>query len=65
MAAPPMSAALSNDRLRGYFLEIASSVDLPIVLQDASGYVGRGVDLDLMVGRALLRVWPLGDFGRL
>ena len=40
-AIPPVAVALSEDGLTTYYGGIAESVSLPIVVQDASGYVGR------------------------
>ena len=41
MATPPLVHAAGDDELLGYFTAIAASVDLPLIVQDASGYVGR------------------------
>jgi 4-hydroxy-tetrahydrodipicolinate synthase len=43
MAIPPISAALPPDELSAYFGDIASSISLPMIVQDASGYVGRAI----------------------
>jgi 4-hydroxy-tetrahydrodipicolinate synthase len=49
MAIPPTVSALSEDEARGYFGAIADAVDLPLVIQDASGYVGRPLSLGFQV----------------
>ncbi len=45
MAIPPVSTALPGDQLLEYFATLAESVDLPLIVQDASGYVGRPIPL--------------------
>jgi dihydrodipicolinate synthase/N-acetylneuraminate lyase len=50
MAAPPISVASMTDlELTQYYGAILRAVDLPLVVQDASGYVGRGLSIDLQV----------------
>lgn len=41
MAIPPASQALSEDAITAYFYKIISSVSIPVIIQDASGYLGR------------------------
>jgi 4-hydroxy-tetrahydrodipicolinate synthase len=43
MAVPPMTARLPAAAVVDYFREIAESVSLPLVVQDASGYVGQPI----------------------
>ena len=45
MANPPITAALGDEAVHGYFVAILGAVDLPVVVQDASGYVGRPLSL--------------------
>jgi dihydrodipicolinate synthase/N-acetylneuraminate lyase len=52
MAVPPVTVALPDDEILAYFTAIAAAVEVPLVVQDASGYVGRPLPLDLY--RALL-----------
>ena len=40
MAIPPLSIALPEDELLSYYRRIIESVSLPVIVQDASGYVG-------------------------
>lgn len=47
MAIPPLTTALGDDALLGYFAELAEQVDLPLIVQDASSYVGNPLSLDL------------------
>jgi len=69
IAAPPVTTALDDDELLDYFAAVLDATTLPVVVQDASGYVGQSLTLDLSL--ALLdgygeRVWfkpeaqPLG-----
>jgi dihydrodipicolinate synthase/N-acetylneuraminate lyase len=41
MATPPVVMDTDEDSLYGYYAEIAAATDLPLVVQDASGYIGR------------------------
>jgi len=52
MAIPPISTALPASQLLEYFDCLARGVDLPLIVQDASSYVGQQIPLD--VCRALL-----------
>ena len=47
MAIPPISASLPEDQLWRYFCEIAECVDVPLIVQDASSYVGGALTIDL------------------
>jgi|SRR5579872_1438702 len=47
MAIPPVATALGNSATRDYFAAIAGSVSIPLVVQDASGYVGSAIDLSV------------------
>jgi len=56
MAAPPVSiAALTSEVLR-YYERIVGAVKIPVIVQDASGYVGKPMPVEL-----LARL--LGEFG--
>jgi 4-hydroxy-tetrahydrodipicolinate synthase len=41
MAIPPIATALGEDQLRRYFHDVFAATDLPLVVQDASSYVGK------------------------
>jgi 2-keto-3-deoxy-L-arabinonate dehydratase len=41
MAIPPLSAAVGEAELRKYFAAILEATTIPLVVQDASGYVGK------------------------
>lgn len=45
MAIPPVATGLSSAALERYFADIATSISIPLVVQDASGYVGAAIDL--------------------
>ena len=49
MAIPPLSTGLPADALWGYFSTIADEVDLPLIVQDASGYVGKPLSIEFYV----------------
>ncbi len=41
MAIPPVSVGAGEDELREYYRRIFRAVAIPVIVQDASGYVGR------------------------
>jgi 4-hydroxy-tetrahydrodipicolinate synthase len=47
MAAPPALFPTSDEALHSYFLAIAEAAEVPLIVQDASGYVGRPLSIDL------------------
>ncbi len=47
MATPPLLHAAGDDELLRYFTAIATSVDIPLIVQDASGYVGQPLSIAL------------------
>lgn len=47
MAIPPIAAAVSDEALDGYFDAIIQASSVPVVIQDASGYVGRPLSLSM------------------
>jgi 4-hydroxy-tetrahydrodipicolinate synthase len=47
MAIPPISVALSEDELRRYYERILAAVSIPVIVQDASGYVGQPMSIEL------------------
>ena len=47
MAIPPVSIALGAEELLKYYQQIFAEVEIPVVVQDASGYVGRPMPIDL------------------
>jgi dihydrodipicolinate synthase/N-acetylneuraminate lyase len=49
MAAPPLTTSLSTEAILDYFREIADGISLPVIVQDASGYVGQAIPLAVYV----------------
>ena len=47
MAIPPISVALGDAELQQYFRRILNAVSIPLIIQDASGYVGRPMSIAL------------------
>lgn len=47
MAIPPVSVSLPQEELKGYYQRILQATSLPVIVQDASGYVGRPMSIEL------------------
>jgi 4-hydroxy-tetrahydrodipicolinate synthase len=47
MAIPPVATSLGSAATENYFAKIANSVSIPLVVQDASSYVGVPIDLNV------------------
>lgn len=47
MAIPPIATRLPAFKTRDYFGAIAERVSIPLIVQDASGYVGAAISLDV------------------
>ncbi len=47
MAIPPVTVALSDDAMFGYYAAIAESVGIGLIVQDASGYIGRSLSIGM------------------
>ena len=47
MAIPPVTVSLDDDELMAYYERILESVSIPVIVQDASGYVGRPMSIEL------------------
>jgi 4-hydroxy-tetrahydrodipicolinate synthase len=47
MAIPPVKQALDPAATASYFTDIASAVSIPLVVQDASSYIGATIDLSV------------------
>ncbi|MBX7207566.1 MAG: dihydrodipicolinate synthase family protein [Verrucomicrobiaceae bacterium] len=45
MAIPPIAVALDEDELLGYYRRLLRSISIPVVVQDASSYVGRPMSI--------------------
>ncbi len=50
MAIPPLSLRLPGHELAAYFDAIVASIDLPLVVQDASSYVGSAIPVSVQAG---------------
>jgi 4-hydroxy-tetrahydrodipicolinate synthase len=47
MVIPPVSVGVSEDELVRYYERILDAVSIPVIVQDASGYVGRPMSIAL------------------
>lgn len=47
MAIPPMSVAVADDELFSYYRALLDAIDIPVIVQDASGYVGRPMSIQM------------------
>jgi 4-hydroxy-tetrahydrodipicolinate synthase len=56
MAIPPVATAATEDELSDYFDQILKSTSIPLIVQDASGYVGRPMRISLQA--AMLERYP-------
>lgn len=52
MAIPPISVAVGEDEQLRYFERLLKAASIPLIVQDASGYVGRPMSIALQV-----RLW--------
>ncbi len=48
MAIPPLSIALPEGQLLGYYRPVIESIEIPVIIQDASGYVGLPMPVRMM-----------------
>src|SRR5262245_25017762 len=49
MATPPISSRVSEAGLLAYFRALADGVSVPLIVQDASGYVGQAIPMNVCV----------------
>ncbi|GLZ00991.1 dihydrodipicolinate synthase family protein [Actinoplanes sp. NBRC 103695] len=47
MAIPPMATDAGEDEVFRYYAAIVEAIDIPVVVQDASGYLGNGLSIAL------------------
>lgn len=47
MAIPPISCALPDGELFDYYATLAQQISLPVIVQDASGYVGKAIPMEV------------------
>jgi dihydrodipicolinate synthase/N-acetylneuraminate lyase len=57
MAVPPLTAKLSESHLVDHFRALADGIGIPVIVQDASGYVGQSIPIPVCV-RLLERYGP-------
>jgi len=50
MAIPPVSTGATTDELAGYYERLFKAVEIPIIVQDASGYVGLPMSIEFQAG---------------
>lgn len=49
MVNPPLTASASGEQLVDHFTAIIEAIDIPLVVQDASGYVGNPLGFDMQL----------------
>jgi 4-hydroxy-tetrahydrodipicolinate synthase len=49
MAVPPITTGLPEQQVVDYFCALADAIDLPVIVQDASGYVGKAIPIRVYV----------------
>jgi 4-hydroxy-tetrahydrodipicolinate synthase len=49
MAVPPLTAKLSAEHLVDHFRALADGIGIPVIVQDASGYVGQSIPIPVCV----------------
>jgi 4-hydroxy-tetrahydrodipicolinate synthase len=49
MAVPPVTTGLPDHQLVDYFRALAEGIAIPVIVQDASGYVGKAIPLSVYV----------------
>ena len=47
MAIPPVSIGIGQSELLGYYTRIIRAVRIPVIVQDASGYVGKPMPIEM------------------
>ncbi len=49
MATPPSAFAATADEVKNYYVKIIESVSIPVIVQDASNYLGKPIELSTYV----------------
>jgi len=49
MAIPPVAVVLDEEAIADYYRRLIRAVTIPVIVQDASGYVGRPMSIELQV----------------
>jgi len=47
MAIPPVAVALPESELCDYYSRLIQAIEIPVIVQDASGYVGRPMSIEM------------------
>jgi 4-hydroxy-tetrahydrodipicolinate synthase len=47
MAIPPLATALGEEELGKFYRRILDAISIPVIVQDASGYVGQPISIEL------------------
>jgi dihydrodipicolinate synthase/N-acetylneuraminate lyase len=47
MAIPPVALALPESELFAYYSRLIEAIEIPVIVQDASGYVGRPMSIEM------------------
>lgn len=50
MVIPPISVAAAEDEVKRYYEQILNAITIPVIVQDASGYVGRPLPIAMQAG---------------
>jgi dihydrodipicolinate synthase/N-acetylneuraminate lyase len=53
MAIPPLATAVDDDEKLRYYQALLGAIDVPVVVQDASGYVGEPLSIEMQARIAL------------
>ena len=49
MVNPPLTTSLGDEDLYGYYGSLLDATEIPMIIQDASGYIGRPLSIELQV----------------
>jgi 4-hydroxy-tetrahydrodipicolinate synthase len=49
MVNPPFTTALDDDALYSHYAMILDSTNIPLIVQDASGYIGKALSLEIQI----------------
>ncbi len=50
MAIPPVATRLGGEAVREYYERIVRAVEIPVIVQDASGYLGQPLTIEMQAG---------------
>ena len=49
MAIPPVAVVLDEEAIADFYRRLVRAVEIPVIVQDASGYVGRAMSIEVQV----------------